>query len=140
MTRRLGVFSYSKSITGTLLWAQKGWEGPATIGRKDPRKQRLTRRLGVFSYSKSITGTLLWAQKGWEGPAPMTRSLGVFSYSKSITETLLWAQKGWEGLATDSLIRSIRLLEEYYWHTTVGAEGLGGSSTYRYQRPSETKI
>ena len=47
MTRRAGVFSYSKSITETLLWAQKGWGGPAPIGQKHPRKQRFEEKLDV---------------------------------------------------------------------------------------------
>ncbi len=61
MTRRAGVFSYSKSITEAILWAQKA--------RGAQHLSVLTRRAGVFSYSKSITEAMLWAQKGQGGPA-----------------------------------------------------------------------
>ncbi len=47
VTRRLGVFSYSKSITETLLWGQKGRRGPAPIDTLDPQKQRFEEKSDV---------------------------------------------------------------------------------------------
>ncbi len=47
MTRRAGVFSYSKSITEAMLWAQKGQGGPAPIDTLDPQKQRFEEKSDV---------------------------------------------------------------------------------------------
>ena len=51
VTRRAGAFSYSKSITEALLWAQKGQGGPAPIGTFDPRKLKIQK---IHNITKAI--------------------------------------------------------------------------------------